>query len=532
MTRWSRPACEEARTRGGSLVSPPRWRRHEVTADRTAEVRAGEQPAGGGRARPVLVVLIVLAVIGLGAWLVTAAVTSDADEASVATPDDAATTDGPGPDDDADAATTEAADTEVEETEPAPETEPEPVVVTHRFDLVTEPAGAAVTVTTADGEVLRGDTPFREELVAGTADVEVTADGYQTITDLVEVDRDLDVSWELGPPGLLHRKVGTFEVGSQPKQVAYTPDGSQVWVTLLGARGVEVYDANSFERLADVTLGTQGGAVEIIFTPDGDTAYASQMESASVFEIDTASYEVLRQLPTGGTWSKVMALAPDGSSLYVANWVSNDVSEIDLASGEVVRRLPTVQTPRGLYAAEDGERLFVAGYGNGDLARIDLATGSTEVLFSTGRAMRHLVGDGERLYASDMGTNQVYVLDLATEEVAELAATDINPNTIDLSPDGRVLYVSNRGANNPETYYLPGPEWGSVLAIDTATGEPLDAIVGGNQTTGLDVAPDGRTVVFSDFLDNRVQVYEIPSHAVLTAGGGGRYGAHRDDLAK
>ncbi len=510
-----------------------------MSDDRTAEVRPQGQAAGGRSARVAVLVVVALLAVGVGAWLLAAAFGDDGEQVTAGATADDGDADGTGAEPDADppaaddaASPAEESEATEEATEPEPEPEPEPVAVTHRVDLATDPAGAAVTVTTADGEVLRGETPFREEVTTGAAEVEVVADGFQTITDTFEVDEDVRFTWELGPPGLLHRKVGAFEVGSQPKQVAYTPDGTQLWVTLLGARGVEVYDAESFERLAEITLGTQGGAVELIFGSDGDTAYASQMESASVFEIDTGSFEVLRQLPTGGTWSKVMALAPDGSSLYVANWVSNDVSEIDLASGEVRRRLPTVSTPRGLYATEDGERLYVAGYGNGDLARIDLASGATEVLFSTGRAMRHLVGDGDRLYASDMGTNGVYVLDLATEEVAELAATDINPNTIDLSPDGQVLYVSNRGANNPETYYLPGPEWGSVLAFDTTTGTPLDAMIGGNQTTGLDVAPDGRSVAFSDFLDNRVQVYEIPSPAVLEAGDGGRYGAHRADLAK
>ena len=106
------------------------------------------------------------------------------------------------------------------------------------------------------------------------------------------------------------------------------------------------------------------------------------------------------------------------------------------------------------------------------------------------------------------------------------------PNTIDLSPDGRVLYVSNRGRNNPETYTRPGPEWGTVVVIDTTTGDYLDALSGGNQTTGLDVSPDGTMLAYSDFLDNRVTVYRIPPYDELTAGGGGRWEAHLAEIGK
>jgi DNA-binding beta-propeller fold protein YncE len=171
--------------------------------------------------------------------------------------------------------------------------------------------------------------------------------------------------------------------------------------------------------------------------------------------------------------------------------VSSDVSEIDLRRGRVRGLLKTVRTPRGLWPA----------------------------------------ADGRRLYADDMGTNQAFVVVLASERVRKLAGTDNVPNTIDLTPDGRVLYVSNRGRNGA-SYYLPGPEWGSVLAIDTASGKVLDAMVGGNQTTGLDVSADGRLLAFSDFLDNRIHLYAVPACRTLAAGGGGRAAAHRAELAK
>jgi DNA-binding beta-propeller fold protein YncE len=146
--------------------------------------------------------------------------------------------------------------------------------------------------------------------------------------------------------------------------------------------------------------------------------------------------------------------------------------------------------------------------------------------------MRHLVGgdpQGRRLYADDMGINEAFVVDLASERVRRLARTDNVPDTFDLNPDGRVLYVSNRGRNGANRY-LPGPAWGSVLAIDT--GKVLDAMVGGNQTTGLDVSADRPLLAFSDLLDNRIHLYAVPADRRLAAGGGGRAATHRAELAK
>lgn len=401
----------------------------------------------------------------------------------------------------------------------------------HQLELDTEPSGATARLRLLDGTVVwEGPTPATIETPGGPLVLEVAHDSCNPLNTRLTLDRDRALELYLDPRGLLHRSIGRFATGSNPKQVAFTPDNREIWASLLGGSGVQVFDAATLEKLADIELGDHG-SVEVIFTRDGATAFASQMESASVFEIDRATRTVRRRLKTEGVWTKIIALSPDERTLYAANWSSDDISEIDLPTGSVRRRLPTVRTPRGLYVTPDGSSLYVAGFENGDIARIDLTTGKGTTLITTGGAMRHLVSDGLRLYADDMALDKIYVVDLSTDEVREFANTNEKPNTIDLTPDGRVLYVSNRGENGA-SYYQPGPEWGSVLAIDTATGAVLDGIVGGNQCTGLDVSPDGRTLAFSDFLDNRVRLYAIPDYETLVAGAGGRAAAHLADIPK
>jgi sugar lactone lactonase YvrE len=95
-----------------------------------------------------------------------------------------------------------------------------------------------------------------------------------------------------------------------------------------------------------------------------------------------------------------------------------------------------------------------------------------------------------------------------------------------------MLFVSCRGENNPKSYYIPGPEWGSILVFDTSNGKPLDALIAGNQPTALDVSDDGTLLIFSDFLDNRLRVYEIPDYETFAKGKGGRFEAHKAEIKK
>ena len=149
--------------------------------------------------------------------------------------------------------------------------------------------------------------------------------------------------------------------------------------------------------------------------------------------------------------------------------------------------------------------------------------------------MRHFVADEINgiLYISDMGKNVIWKLTLSDDKVVQFAKTDSHPNTIALSPDKKILFVSNRGHNFSATnYYVPGPDWGSVTLFDTTNAKMLDAIVAGNQPTALDVSDDGSLLVFSDFLDAKIEVFKVPSYEELLKGNGGRSAVYKKELIK
>lgn len=404
------------------------------------------------------------------------------------------------------------------------------------LEVETVPAGADLTIHLQDGTTLTGESPFSEAVPGGRITVELSREGYETATRQVALTEPEAITIWLDPAGQIYESVVRFSCGKQPKQVLFTPDGKELWVAILGGgkTGLEAYDPLTGEQLAAISLGGREGT-ELTMTGDGKTIFVSQMATSTIWEVDRATRAVVRHFRSGGSYTKILLLSRDETLLYASNWKSNDVSEIDVATGKVKRVLPVVTTPRGLYITPDDKYLYVSGFGKGQLQKIDLATGRGKVIYKTGGSFRHMVADEQRnlLYVGEFEQNKIYVVDMGTDEVRELAETDHRPNTIELSPDGKVLYVSNRGKDNPKTGYLTkGPEWGSVLAIDTATGRVLDAIVGGNQCTGLDVSPDGKLLAFSDFLDRVIRVYRIPDYDTLSAGGGGRAENRLADIVK
>ncbi len=296
-----------------------------------------------------------------------------------------------------------------------------------------------------------------------------------------------------------------------PKGISFTPDGKEFWITSLmnTKRGVVVFDSQEGEHLKDIVL-PGGGGVEVIFNKDGSMAYVSQMETARVYEIDTELKEINRTLETESSWTKVMAISSDDKTLYVSNWSGNNISVFDLETGELSRNIQTVSTPRGIYPSENGKYLYVAGFKNGEIQKINLLTDEKNILYRSEGAMRHIVSDGKYLYVSDMARALIYRVNKENDEVEEFMKTETNPNTITLTEDKKILIASNRGINNPQSYHIPGPEWGTVLFFDVSTGKMLDVLIGGNQPTGLDVY--GNKIIYSNFLDGNIVLCYIPTY--------------------
>ncbi|MFK7986037.1 MAG: YncE family protein [Sandaracinaceae bacterium] len=253
--------------------------------------------------------------------------------------------------------------------------------------------------------------------------------------------RSLERTQRGGPRlSVLHRVLS----GIQPKSVALSPDGNQVWVANFGRPdrdNVKVYDADSLELLGTVEF--PGNAVEFAFSPDGATAYVSNFRRHTIHEVDARTFEVRRELEVGGH-PKVMVVSPDGARIYVANWAGSQVTEVDAEAFTVTRRLPTGEHPRGMVLADEGQQLYVAAMYS-HLVHVfarDADEQTTEFRPCRYPRAMQLSPDETRLYASCSCCRQVRWFDRAGH-LRGMATTGENPRSIDLSDDGRWLAVAD-----------------------------------------------------------------------------------------
>lgn len=317
-------------------------------------------------------------------------------------------------------------------------------------------------------------------------------------------------------------------VGDQPKSVTFI-DPLRVAVPLLNGTGVDIVNIKTGKAVRICPPGKYAekrGFVESLVLPQKNELWVSQMTTACIHVFSLSDLRYKTTIQSSGQWGKVLAYNPTSNLVYFTNWITQDLSIIDPRTYTEIRRVKTGAVPRGMVFSKDGRYLYLAqfevnGKSRGQVVKVDTKTLKATARFGKKGAKRHIVlnADGTRLYVSDMAHAIIEVFSTADNTlIAEISVGD-KPNTIALSPDGTLLYVSCRGPNNPQKGYLhKGLEMGKIYVIDTAALTVQEFWEGGNQPTGLDISPDGQTLVFSDFLDKRLRIYKkiTPTETLLS----------------
>ncbi len=364
-------------------------------------------------------------------------------------------------------------------------------------------------------EIRRFSRLFR--LPGGRQALTLSAPEHQSKTVELEIQRGMVPFREkLEPVAGPLRMIAEVETGYQPKSVRFTPDGKHLAVALLAGRGMEIYTVNPLRRLTYCIPGNYGeerGFVETAMLPEKGEIWLSQMTTAMIHVFRISDWSYVESFPTGGNWSKVIYIDKQEQRAYVSNWTSYNVSVINVQTRQVERVLQMPGIPRGLTLNEDESILYVTNFSNSSVSRFRTSDWRTlsPISIGEGGAMRHAVTFGSEIILGDMGLGKVHSIDGATGRLLHSLRLTWNINTIDVNPDGRYIFASARGTNNPESYLKVGPDYGRIYVMDRTDLRLLQTVWGRNQPTGLAVSPDSKLLAFTDFLSANLELYSIES---------------------
>lgn len=129
-----------------------------------------------------------------------------------------------------------------------------------------------------------------------------------------------------------------------PQSVFLNPDATLAWVTFPFGNEVEVVDVMTGNINYSAPVAEP---MDVVFNATGTVAYISSQTPGSVLAVDTKTYSVIQNIPTGAGAGDLQ-LSPDGGMLTVSNYADSSISEIDTASLTLVQTIPLSGSPIGV----------------------------------------------------------------------------------------------------------------------------------------------------------------------------------------
>lgn len=216
---------------------------------------------------------------------------------------------------------------------------------------------------------------------------------------------------------------------------------------------------------------------------------------ATMVIVDASTLEIVAKVPTGDFPHEV-AVSSDGKTAYVANYgdgpnPNNSISVIDIPSRKEVKRIDLggFYRPHGIVVA-DGKVYFTSETSR-TVARLDPATEKIDWVMGTGQTATHMLAmtpDNGKIYTANIASNTVTSINLKgppNPANIKQIAVGIQPEAIDISPDGKEVWVGQNGD-------------GKISIIDPATDQVKETITVGKVPIRVKFTPDGKYVLVSD----------------------------------
>ena len=312
---------------------------------------------------------------------------------------------------------------------------------------------------------------------------------------------------------------GTANSGTNVEMLAVTPNGKYLYATDNGGDDVSQYSVGldgTLTALAPATVGAGSEPVQIAVSPDGHNVYVANSAisggtgSVSVYHVGSGGALTLTQtVTTGLVQPSGVAVSPHGGSVYVADGQTQNIVEFNRASDGslTAKSTPTIATPDSglmtLTISPNGQNVYVSGSYTTTIGEYTVGSGGELSLKATPTVPegQYNVGlsvspNGRNVYAASCGnTYAVYQYSVGTAG----ALAPLSPASVPTGgqcPEQQWLTAGGRSLYSPDFGNPSGPpSAGDVSQFNVSSTGALSAktpatVPAGSGAGGVVIPPD------------------------------------------
>ncbi|MBV8388984.1 MAG: bifunctional YncE family protein/alkaline phosphatase family protein [Mucilaginibacter sp.] len=261
--------------------------------------------------------------------------------------------------------------------------------------------------------------------------------------------------------------------------------------------GVSIIDAGSFKVINQFSFekGESGSMYGLAIDGNDSTIYfTGSQRNLYVGNIDKSGSFILTQridLSVNKKTTTPLGIGlVDHNIAYVALAISNQVAVVDVARGKVLKKIPVGVCPYAITISKDKRFAFVSNFG-GPQAKIGDRTEESA---------------GTKVAVDDRSValrGSVTVIDIRSGKVVDEIATGIYPESMVLSPDGNLLYVTDNSGDGISV--VDAKTFKVVQTIDT---KPDPSLPYGSITTALAFSPNGEVLYAANAGNNAIALID------------------------
>ncbi len=273
--------------------------------------------------------------------------------------------------------------------------------------------------------------------------------------------------------------VGRCELGLFPATMQISPATGLLYCVNFDLHGdmspstVSVVDPEEMVEVMRVETGPMPHGSRV--SPDGLLHYSCSMMADMLYEIDAVTFEVVRRLRLTKDDAPLEGGDMDGGAPMPAGMSDDDAGGMDAMGGMPM----AVVKPTWVFPHPTADLVYVALNGAAQVVEVDTRAWSVSRRFATdeGPYNVEVTPDGRRMVVTYKGAQGIGVFDLASgEEVARLRSSKKVTHGVVLSPDSRFAFVSNESI---------GGDPGTLDVVDLSTNQIVATADVGLQAGGI-----------------------------------------------
>ena len=196
-------------------------------------------------------------------------------------------------------------------------------------------------------------------------------------------------------------------------------------------------------------------------------ANGNRLNRVDIYASDELDLKLIKSIHLAKTPSHI-AFTSDSKIAFITLQDSSELVAIDLESQTVMWRMPTGKIPAGLWMTPGDQYLLIGITGSDYVEVVDWKNQREIKRISTGDGAHNFrpLGDKKHVFVSNRVASSISLINMQTlEKVGEIKGLPAGPDDMEITPDGKNLWVTFRFARKIGIIDIPSMKLVDVIPV-------------------------------------------------------------------